>query len=96
MVSVCTPFAAGRNGTASRAIASQSGLNVSACSRSYSACPSGPVSVTVTRTGRGWWFYEDTPEGIVRTQPYAGTGDDWWKKCKPRAQVYASMGLSAA
>lgn len=35
------------------------------------------------RHGRGWHFYE----GGKRYQPYAGTGDDWWRTAGNRRQV---------
>lgn len=41
------------------------------------------------RHGRGWWFYDDGPDGIVRTQPFASTPDDWYRRAKSRAHVYS-------
>lgn len=40
------------------------------------------------RHGRGWFFYDDGPEGIRRRQPFASTPDDWWRTAGTRMQVY--------
>lgn len=49
------------------------------------------LMIVSPRHGRGWFFYDDGPEGIRRRQPFASTPDDWWRTAGTRRQVYAEL-----
>lgn len=42
------------------------------------------------RHGNGWFFFGETPNGIVKTPPMESSADDWHKTAPCRAAVYAA------